>query len=98
MKNQCCYYGYDELIFASKMNLPDEFEIISAMELMASGAAGSNFDPIPTLNDLIKQREAKRILKQSVEPFKNTALHCYEKKELNESQLWDIVEKVVKTT
>ena len=92
MKSQ---YGYDELIAAANMDLPNEFEILDALEMLASGTGRPGFDPVPTLNDLVKSREAQRILKQDVPEFKNAALRRYEKHEINESQLWDIVEKVV---
>ena len=89
-------YGYDELMAAAGLPLPTENEIVEALELALTGARG-NFDPIPTLSDLIKQRAAKRILGESIEPFRNAALQRYENREINESQLWDIVEKVVKS-
>uniref|UniRef100_A0A6H2A5B2 Uncharacterized protein n=1 Tax=viral metagenome TaxID=1070528 RepID=A0A6H2A5B2_9ZZZZ len=91
MKSQ---YGYEGLIAAEVLLLPNEDKIIEALELASTGFRGS-FDPIPTLNDLIKQRQAKRILGKSVEPFRNAALQRYENNEINESQLWNIVEKVV---
>nr|MBC8360923.1 hypothetical protein [Candidatus Desulfatibia profunda] len=90
-------YGYDELITTSKIILPNEFEIIEAMEMLTTRTAHPNFDPIPTLNDLCKSREAQRILGGAIKPFRNAALQRYENKEINESQLWDIVEKVVKS-
>ena len=91
MKNSI--YGYEELLQAAALQLPPEFEIISAMENDVAGIK-SDFDIIPTLNDLIKQRQAQRILGQTVEPFRNAALNLYESGKINESQLWDIVEKV----
>ena len=89
-------YGYEQLMAAAEMSLPDEIEIINALELECHGIKGG-FDVIPTLNDLISQRQAHRILGKSVAKFENSALRLYEDGEINESQLWDIAEKVVRS-
>ena len=88
-------YGYAELMAAAKMSLPDEGEIMHALELECQGIRVVGFNVIPTLNDIIAQRQARRILGQPVEEFRNAALRLYEERKINESQLWDIVEKVV---
>jgi hypothetical protein len=91
------HYGYNEALAATKLNLPTEDEILIRMEAIANGdRSREGFDPIPTLNDVIKQRQAKRLLNQPVEPFKNLTLQRYEEGSINESQLWDIVEKAAK--
>ena len=86
-------YGYKELLAAAEMSLPSENKIIDALELDCQGIKG-DFDIIPTLNDLVAQRQARRILGQPVAEFHNAALRLYEERKINESQLWDIVEKV----
>jgi len=87
-------YGYEELVVAAKMSLPDEDKIMHALEMECQGV-NVGFNVIPTLNDIVTQRLARRILGQPVEEFRNTALRLYAEQKINESQLWDIVEKVV---
>ena len=97
MKQINAMYGYKELLAAAEMSLPDEGEIMNALELECQGIR-VGFNVIPTLNDIIAQRQARRILGQPVEEFRNAALRLYEERKINESQLWDIVEKVVAVT
>lgn len=92
------HYGYDEAQKLAKMTLPTEDEVLQVLEMAAQGFHYRDlpFDPIVTLNNLIKQKEAKQLLEMPVEKFHNSALQNYAERKINEDQLWTIIEKVVK--
>ena len=81
-------YG-SELLDGVKIH--QEAEIVTMIEDIVAGVS-ADWHVIPSLNDLITARQYARATGETVHPFRNPILACYEDNR-NEEKLWDCFEK-----